>query len=118
MYASILDRTVDDLRAVLEFYGVGLSIQLIHDSMFRVNLRLRCGTVHQLFLDIASLLVQRSLLNVLATVLNAALYQDLSSRLNHRSISNRVDFETPRIVALSDTSSEVDVVEFSRGGNC
>ncbi|KAK6030908.1 zinc finger, C2H2 type [Ostertagia ostertagi] len=52
------------------------------------------------------------MLNLLASVLSPTLFQAFSSRLNHRSITvgeeYRVDFETPRIVPLSDTSSEAD----------
>ncbi|KAK6047077.1 zinc finger, C2H2 type, partial [Cooperia oncophora] len=76
------------------------------------NFCVRCGTIHQFVLDLASLVVRRSMLELLASALGPTYFQAFYSRLNHRSITinqeNRVDFETPLIVPLSDSSSEAE----------
>ncbi|WKY10506.1 hypothetical protein Q1695_002676 [Nippostrongylus brasiliensis] len=102
-----------DLRAVLEFFGAKVDVQDLHDGSVRVIIQLRCGNVYNLAMDFCSLISREASLDMLASLLNLAFFQEIASRLNHRCIAydqrNRLDFKTPRIVLLSDTSSEPDM---------
>ncbi|KAL6743343.1 hypothetical protein Aduo_016389 [Ancylostoma duodenale] len=99
---------LDDLRTVLDFFGVHLDVIYVGDMLFEVTLQLRCGTIHKLYLDLAFLLVRRSLLNVLSSLMNPVLYQAFSSLLNHRFISSSQEIRESR-----DSSYSVSPPHFS-----
>ncbi|EYC26464.1 hypothetical protein Y032_0010g1169 [Ancylostoma ceylanicum] len=103
---------LDDLRTVLDFFGVRLDVVYVGNMFFEVTLQLRCGTIHKVYLDLASLLVRRSLLNVLSSIMTPVLYQAFSSLLNHRFISSSQEMRVSRHSADNVTPPYISSSKF------